>query len=394
MDFDFTEEQKKFREEIRDFLKLELEKGSFKPKQNSFYEVGGFSQEFSQKIAIRGWIGLTWPKEYGGQGRSYVDRMILLEEMLKAEAPIAFHFLGDRQVGPAIIRFGSDELKREFLPRIINAEISFCLCFSEPDAGSDLASVRTTAIEEGDYYIVNGQKVWTTLGHLADFGWLLAKTNLDPNLPKHNTLSEFLLEMKAPGVTVQPLINMAEVHSFNEVFLDDVRIPQKYLVGKRDRGFDQMMEQLVYERAGIERLLQNYAVKEHLVEYVKTTKKNGKYLWEDPIIRNHMATLEIEFNIGRLLCYNVAWTLDQGKIPNYEASVAKVFCTQFEKKLSDIATQVMGLYGQLLPGSSWAPYNGIAAESYLWSPSYTLQGGTVEIVKNIIALRGLRLRMK
>ena len=392
MDFDFTEDQKSFRKEIQDFLRLELEKGSFKPKQNAFIE--GFSKEFSQKMAKRGWIGLTWPKGYGGQGRGYTDRMILLEEMMRAQAPIAFHFLADRQVGPALIHFGSEELKKEFLPKIINGEISFCLCFSEPDAGSDLVAVRTTAVEEGDDYVVNGQKVWTSMGHLVDFGWLLAKTNPDPNLPKHKTLSEFILDMKAPGVTVQPLINIAGVHSFNEVFLDDVRISKKYLVGERDKGFDQIMEQVVFERAGIERLMQNYVVKESLLEYVKTTKKNGKYLWEDPIIRNTIATLEIEFNIGRLLCCNVAWTIDQGKVPTYEASVCKVFCTQFEKKLSDVATQIMGLYGQLLPGSKWAPYDGAAAESYLWSPSYTLQGGTVEILKNIIALRGLKLKTK
>lgn len=392
MNFEFTEQQRIFREEIRDFLKSELEQGSFEPKENVFIE--GFSKEFSQKMHRKGWIGLTWPKEYGGQGRSYTDRLILVEEMLKAQAPIAFHFLADRQIGPALIRFGSNELKREFLPRIINAEISFCLCFSEPDAGSDLVSVRTTAAEKGGYYLVNGQKVWTSMGHLADFGWLLAKTNLDSNLPKHKTLSEFILNMKAPGVTVRPLTNMAGVHSFNEVFLDDVKISPKYLVGKQDEGFDQIMEQMAYERAGIERLMQNYSVKEHLAEYVKTTKKNGKYLWEDPIVRNVIATLEIEFNIGRLLCYNVAWTIDQGKVPNYEASVCKVFCAQFEKKLSDMATQVMGLCGQLLPGSKWAPYNGVAAESYLWSPSYTLQGGTTEILKNIIALRGLKLRTR
>ena len=392
MDFDFTEGQKSFREEIRQFLNSELEQGNFKPKQNAC--VDGFSAEFSRKLSKKGWIGLTWPKAYGGKGQSYIDRLIFLEEMLKAQAPIAFHFLAERQVGPALIHFGSDELQKEFLPKIINAEISFCLLFSEPDAGSDLVSVRTTAVDKGDYYVINGQKVWTTIGHMADFGWLLAKTNADPNLPKHKTLSEFIIGMRDPGVIVQPLINMAGVHSFNEVFLEDVKVPKKFLVGKKDNGFDQIMEQVVYERAGIERLMQNYSVKEYLLEYVKTKKKNGRYLWEDPIVRNLIATLEIEFNIGRLLCYNVAWIIDQGKIPNYEASLCKVFCTQYEKKLSDVATQIMELYGQLLPGSKWAPYDGIVAESYLWSPSYTLQGGTVEILKNIIALRGIKLRTK
>jgi alkylation response protein AidB-like acyl-CoA dehydrogenase len=336
MDFDFTKEQKSFREEIQQFLKAELEQGNFKPKQNAC--IDGFSAEFSRKLSKKGWIGLTWPKAYGGKGQSYMDRLIFLEEMLKAQAPIAFHFVAERQVGPALIHFGSDELQKEFLPKIINADISFCLLFSEPDAGSDLVSVRTTAVDKGDYYVVNGQKVWTTIGHMADFGWLLAKTNEDPNLPKHKTLSEFIIGMHDPGVIVQPLINMAGVHSFNEVFLEDVKVPRKFLVGKRDNGFSQIMEQVVYERAGIERLMQNYTVKEYLLEYVKITKKNGRYLCEDPIVRNLIATLEIEFNIGRLLCYNVAWMIDQGKIPNYEASLCKVFVHN-TKKLSDVATR-------------------------------------------------------
>jgi len=392
MNFEFTPEQICFRQEIQNFLEVELNQGSFEPKPNAW--IDGFSQKFSKKISERGWIGLTWPKEFGGQGRSYMDRLILVEEFVKAQAPIAFHFLADRQVGPALIRFGNEELKKGFLAKIINAEISFCLCFSEPDAGSDLASVRTTAVDQGEYFLVNGQKVWTSNGHLAHFGWLLAKTNFDKKIPKHKTLSEFILDMRNPGMTVQPLMNMAGAHSFNEVFLDDVHIPKNYLVGNRDKGFDQIMEQMVYERAGIERLMQNYQVKECLIEYVKTAKRNGRYLMEDPIVRNAIGTLEIEFHIGKLLCYNVAWTIDQGKIPNYEASVCKVFCTQYEQRVNDVATRIMGRYGQLMPGSKWAPYHGMVAESYLSSPSYTLQGGTVEILKNIIALRGLKLQTR
>lgn len=392
MDFSFTAEQESFRNDIREFLRNELESGSFEPKPNSWAE--GFSKEFSQKMSKKRWIGLTWPKEYGGQGRGYVDRLILVEEMLKAQAPIAFHFMADRQVGPALIHFGSDELKGEFLPKIINGEISFCLCFSEPNAGSDMVAVKTTAVEEGDSYVLNGQKVWTTNAHQADFCWVLAKTNLDKSWAKHKSLSEFIVDMKTPGITVRPIINMAGIHSFNEVFFENVRVPQNRLVGKKDRGFYQIMEQMVYERAGIERLMQNHAVKECLVHYVKSTQRNGNTLSADPIIRNAIATLEIEFNVGRLLCYYVAWIIDQGKSPNYEAAVCKAFCTKYEQKLSDIATQVMGLYGQLLPGSKCAPFNGVVSESYLWSPSYTLQGGTVEILKNIIALRGLNLQTK
>ena len=321
-----------------------------------------------------------------------MDRTIVLEEMLKAEAPISFHMVAERQIGPSLIRFGSDELKKEFLPRILDGDISFCLLLSESEAGSDLASLRTKAVQEGDCYVINGQKIWTTLGHLADYGWVIARTDATAGLQKHKTLSEFIIDMKSPGVTVSPVINMAGVHSFNQVFLDNVRVNQKYLVGARDKGFNQIMEQVVYERAGIERLMQNCAVKEHMLDYVMKTKRNGKCLWEDRLVRNIMAGLEIQFNIGRTLCYHAAWRLDQGSAPNYEASVCKVFCTQFEQKLSDAATSLMGLYGQLLPGSARAPYEGAAADSYLWSPSYTIQGGAVDILKNIIALRGLNLR--
>lgn len=392
MHFDFSEEQENFREEVKNFLKLELEQDSFIPRQNAWME--GYSQEFSKKVSKKGWIGLTWPPKYGGQGRSYVDRAILQEEMLKAGAPLAYHYMGERQIGPALIHFGSDELKKEFLPKIINAEVTFCIGLSEPNVGSDLVSVTTKAVEKEDHFLVNGQKVWTSFAHLADFAWLLAKTNSDPAPPKHETLSEFILDMKSPGVTVRPIINILDAHHFNEVFLDDVKIPKNRIIGAKNKGFLQVMEQMVYERAGIERLMQNYPVKECLTEYVKMTKRNGRYLWEDPRIRNTIATIETEYNIGRLLCYHVAWTIDQGRVPTYEASVSKAFCTQFEKRLSDVATQTMGLYGQLLPGSKGAPYGGVASESYLLSPSYTLQGGTIEILKNIIALRGLKIKTR
>ena len=193
MEFGFTKEQEQLREGVRSFLEQELAAESFAARSNQWVE--GFSQEFSRKVAQRGWIGMTWPREYGGQGRSYIDRAILMEEMLRYQAPIGYHFLGDRQVGPSLMHFGSDELKKEFLPRIINASVSFCLGFSEPDAGSDLVAVRTNAREEGDYYVINGQKVWTSLAHKADYIWILART--DPEAPKHKALSELIIDLKS-----------------------------------------------------------------------------------------------------------------------------------------------------------------------------------------------------
>ena len=382
MEFGFSEEQEQFRKEVVGFLEKEVEKGTFSTKSNCFVETS--SPEFSRKLANKGWLGLTWPKKYGGAARSYVDRTILMEELMRYQAPLLHHFFGERQMGPGLMHFGNEEQKQEFLPKIINAEISFCLGMSEPDAGSDVAAVKTTAREEGDDYVINGQKIWTTHAHNADYIWTLAMT--DPEGPKHKNLSEFIVDIKTPGIMVRPLLNMIGVHSFNEVFFDDVKIHKKYLVGEKNRGFQQMLAQVDYERAGIERLMQNYPLLVGLKKYVKDTP-----LASDSLVRDKLAQLEIEFQIGRLLVYKVAWVIDRGEIPNYEAAISKSFCTVYEKKLGDIATEILGQFGHVMPGYAGTPLDGDVAESYLWSPSYTIQGGTSEILKSIIAKRGLGL---
>jgi len=389
MDFKLTEKQQQFREEVRDFLKAEMAKriDSF----GSIHLAGALSREFSKEVSRKGWIGLAWPKEHGGQGLGYTDRIIMLEEMFRVAAPIAYHYMADRQVGPGLIHFGSDYLKREFLPKILNADASFCLLFSEPEAGSDLANCKTTAVEEGDHFIINGQKTWTSGGHYAECGWMLARTNFDPNISKYNSFSEIIVDMKTPGVTIRPIINMVGAHAFNEVFFDNVRVGKEYLVGKRDNGFRQIMTNLDYERSDMVRLMQNYRVKESLLEYVKTTRRDGQPLAKDPLIRDTIAKLEVEYEVARLFVYYVAFLLDQGKIPTFEAAMGKTICTLFEAKLADVATTLMGLPGILMPGSPEALFDGVVGESYLWSPSYTLQGGTVEVLKNIIAQRGLKL---
>jgi len=391
MRFHFTEEQEAFRREVRDFLREERDAGTFATDVGEL--VGRPSLEFSRKLAKRGWIGMTWPRQYGGQGRSYVDKMILNEELMKVQAPIGYHFAADRQVGPALMIFGAEWQKEFFLPRIIRAEehMKFCLLFSEPGAGSDLVAVSTRAEKDGDHYVINGQKVWTSGGHEADYGWMLARTNLDSSVPKHQGCSEFIIDMKTPGITVRPVINMAGEHSFNEVFFDGVRIDRKYLVGKENAGFQQIMAQMDYERAGIERLLQNYPIYERLIGHVRKMDKGGGdqgfYYW----VRDQVAQLEIEFNVGRLLCYQTAWIIDQGRKPSSEAALTKAFCTQYEQRLNDLATRILGPLSQIKKGGPWSAFDGLPARGYLWGPSYTLQGGSVEVLKNILAQRGLGL---
>jgi 3-oxocholest-4-en-26-oyl-CoA dehydrogenase alpha subunit len=312
------------------------------------------------------------------------------------QAPMAYHFLADRQIGPSIIHFGSEWQKEYFLPRFVraDADLRFCLLFSEPNAGSDLVNVATSATQDGDTYIIRGQKVWTSGGHQAQYGWLLARTCFDPKISRADSCSQFILDMRLPGVTVRPIINMVGKHAFNEVFFDEVRVEKRFMVGKENEAFKQLMAQMDYERSGIERLMQNSPIHDKLIEYVKQMdkKKVGEafFSW----VRDSVAQLEIEFQIGRLLVYYTAWTIDQGRIPTKEAALAKAYCNQYEQRLNDLATRILGPSSLLLWGNPWAAFGGELAESYLWSPSYTLQGGSVEVLKNIVAQRGLKLPRK
>ncbi len=389
MDFRFTEEQEKLRQEVSQFLEEELKKGSFDVRCDAW--MGGYAPEFSRKLGERGWIGLCWPKDCYGQGKSYMDRMVLTEELLHYGAPAAAHWFADRQMGPSIIRHGSDEQKEYFLPRIARGEIVFGIGMSEPEAGCDLASLRTKALEDGDSYVINGQKVWTSGAHHIDYLYLIART--DPDEPRHKGISEFIVDMHLPGIDVRPLIDMTGGHHYNEVFLDSVRVPKSSLVGGINRGWYQIAEQLDYERSGVERLMTNYPLYQDLIEYAKQTKYGGKPLAEQPTVRHKLADLTVKYEVGRLLTYRVAWVLDQGRLPTTEAAMAKTFCTAFEQHLAHMATQLPGLYGQLRQGSKWIPpaFRESAAESYLFSPGYTIQGGTSEILRNIIAIRGLQL---
>jgi alkylation response protein AidB-like acyl-CoA dehydrogenase len=381
MDFRFTSEQEAFRQEIRAFVREAMPEPPAIPEDAW---IIGFDRTFSKKLAARGWLGLTWPREYGGQGKSYLDRLILTEELLRHGAPVAAHWLGDRQMGPSILRYGTPEQKRKFLPGIIAGDIVFCIGMSEPGAGSDLAGLQTKAVDDGDAYVLSGQKIWTSFAHLADYCYLVARTNSD--VPKHKGISEFLVDMRTPGITIKPIVDMTGAHHFNEVFFDQVRIPKDCLVGEKDRGWYQIASQLDYERSGIERLMSNYPILGAITRYVQETGQIRREL-----VRHRLAQLHIEFTMGRFLVYKVAWLLTQGVIPNAESAAAKAYCTEFEQRLAQAASELMGGYGQLLPGSHQARLQGRIARAYLYAPAYTIQGGTSTILRNIIATRGLGL---
>ena len=287
-------------------------------------------------------------------------------------------------MGPSILRFGTPDQKAEFLPKIISADLVFCIGMSEPGAGSDLAGLQTRAVEEGDDYVLNGQKIWTSFAHLAEYCYLVARTN--PEVPKHKGISEFLVDMKTPGITIKPIVDMTGAHHFNEVYFDHVRIPKQCLVGEKDRGWYQIAAQLDYERSGIERLMSNYPLMGVITRYVK---EHG--LDRSEVIRHRLAQLHIEFWAGKFMIYKVAWLLSQGIIPNAESAAAKAYCTEFEQRLAQTASELVGGYGHLIPGSHCALLTGRIARAYLSAPDYTLHGGTSPILCTTIGPRGLGL---
>ena len=387
MDFKLSEEQKKFRQEVREFLEEEKKQGLWQPTCDAW--IMAYDPEFTKRVAAKGWIGLTWPKEDGGQGRSFIDRLILTEEMLRYGAPAGCHWFADRQIGGALVHYGTEEQKKELLPIILKGEAYVGLGMSEPEAGSDLSSLQTRAVEDGDDFIIDGQKVWTSGGSHMNYIYLVART--DPNVVEHKGISELFFSTSLPGITVNPIADMTGGVHFNEIFFDSVRVPKTCLIGEKNRGWYQILNQLDYERSGMERLMGNYVLFDALIKYAKETKRNGKPLSEDPIIRAKLAQLRTEYEIGRLHMYRVAVVMDEGRAPNLESSMSKAYSTSFEQHLAIVAIEIAGLYGQLHPESKLVPMQGLAYHSYLSSKGYSLQAGSSEVLKNIIAGRGLGL---
>lgn len=382
MDFNLTPAQRAFREEIREFLRSEPAAEPGRVREDGW--VVGFSRAFSEKLGKRGWLGLTWPREYGGQARSVLERLILTEELLRAGAPVAAHWLGDRQVGPSILRFGTEEQRRDILPRITSGAIVFCVGLSEPNAGSDAAAVTTQAVEDGDGFVLRGQKIWTSFAHQADYCYLVART--DASGPKHRGISEFIVPMATPGITVRPLLDMTGEHHFNEVFFEDARVPRGALIGQKDRGWYQIAVQLDYERGGIERVLSNWPLLEDALAALR-----GSAVLRDPIVRDRLAGLRVDLETARLMVYRIAWLADHGRVPNVEAAVAKSFGTELEQRITETVAGLFQLSALGRAGSPHAALGGRVARAVLYAPAYTIQGGTSNILRNIIAHRGLGL---
>jgi alkylation response protein AidB-like acyl-CoA dehydrogenase len=297
--------------------------------------------------------------------------------------------VGPDRLGPTIILYGTDEQKRRHLPGIAAGETVWCQGFSEPEAGSDLASLQTTAVADGDYFVVNGQKIWTSLAQRADWCILLART--DREAPKHKGISYLLLDMKTPGVEVRPLVDMLGRKTFNEVFFDSARIPRDCLVGELNRGWYVAAATLDFERSGIDRVMTGIRTYEALVEYAAQAGADGGRLLDDTRVRQKLAELAIEFQAGRLLAYRVASMQEKGQIPNAEASMSKLYGTELQGRLAEAGMEILGLGGQIEPGPQGASLQGQVEQFYMLASALTVAAGTSEIMRNIIAMRGLGL---
>ena len=388
MEFKFTEQDEEFRKELRAFMKAEL--------PDSWEGAGRYPEEddwdlnivIRKKMAEKGWLTMHWPEEYGGQAASPVKSAIYNEEIAYMRAP-GRDIFGVRMLGPTLMIHGSEEQKKTHLPSVANGDIQWCQGYSEPESGSDLASLSTRAVRDGDEFVINGGKVWTTMAHRAD--WIMLLTRTDPDAPKHRGISFVLVDMKSPGVTVRPIINMAGGHEFNQVTFDDVRVPRANVVGDEDRGWYVAVTLLDFERSGIDYSAAARRMLDDIREFATETKRNGQPLIEIPWVRSLMADRYIDCEVARLMAYNVAYMQSQDLIPTKEASMSKVFGSETVQRVTEASLDILGQYGTLGREDKWAPLKGRVQEHWMNAFAGTIAAGTSEVQRNIIAGRGLGL---
>ncbi len=363
MDFAWTREQQALRSRARE---VAVDAVSRYGRFNDTW-MNGYSREFSKELAKHGWIGMTWPTEHGGGGRPAIDRLIVAEEMISAGAPIAASWFADRQMGPALISYGTEEQRQRFLPDMLRGETTWCIGMSEPNAGSDLASLKTFARLDGDEYVVNGQKIWTSFGEVADYCYLICRTSNEG--PPHAGISEIIVPMNTPGIEVRPITDMTTNRHFCEVFYTDVRVPKENLVGREGAAFSQTMRQLEHERGGIDRLVSNKALYDIAAQQADRSNR---------LIRQEMAAIEIGYRLGRILV--IREVLKQA--PAGFSAATKCFCTELEWRIAQFVSRVLGMSATL-----WDD----VTQGLAYAPAYTIMGGTSNVMRNILAERVLGL---
>lgn len=366
----FSTEQQAFRQEVRSFLQEHLQRGTFQTACDCW--LSGTHVAFTKLLAEQGWIGMTWPEKYGGANRSMIDRYIVTEELLAVGAPVAAHWIADRQTGPLLLRFGTEEQRQRFLPKISAGECYFAIGLSEPNSGSDLASIQTRATKVDGGWLVNGAKTWTSNAHHAHYMITLVRTSNEEK--KQQGLSQLLIDLHAPGVTMKPIQYLTGEHHFNDIFFEDVFVSEQDVVGEVGNGWMQGLAELAFERSGPERILSTFPLLNECMEELKRR--------EDKVGLQEAMKLVAEVWALRNVSLGVAQVLERGGDVGISAALVKSVGTKFEQKVPEIARLLVQTYPQL---DAERPLDYYLAQSLLHAPGFTIRGGTSEILSGIVA---------
>ena len=394
MDFEYTVAQEAFRREVRDWLKTNLPEDlkvddAMDERVAPNREVFEKRRAWQRKLASAGWVGLSWPKQYGGRAVPLMEQIIFDEEYSRARAPVLPGYMGVGLCGPTMMHWGTDSQKQKFLPRILNGDYVWCQGYSEPGAGSDLAGLSTRAEDHGDYFIINGQKIWTSGAHYADMMFLLART--DPTAPKHRGISYLLLDMHSPGVVVRPLVLMSGHAHFNEVFFENVQVPKENLVGPMNEGWKVAMTTLMFERAGGAGGGGHTSQVRRLAELAKVVRISGRVAWELEWVRQRLAQFMIECEAEHYTRMRGLTRRLKGQPPGPEGSILKLFGSELGVRIASFATEMLGEYALVNESTAEVPDAPRWFNRVLSSRQYTIAGGTSEIQHNIIGERVLGL---
>lgn len=389
MDFDFSPEERSFAQEVEQFLDVNEDPEVFDLTRENMAQIVDTSKRraFMRKVAERGWLGITWPKDWGGQDGAGVYEYLLNEALAGRGGPQIGKGVGI--IGKTLLRHGSEKLKQEFLPKILRNEVEFAVGYSEPDAGSDAASMKLKATRDGDGWRLNGQKTWTTSAHFAEWYWVGART--DPEAPKHFGITLFLVPLDQPGITIRPIWTMGDERT-NDVFFDDVFVHDDYVVGDVNRGFQYISEALDLERFTMFMFSPIQQRLDLLCDYVREEKLDGEPLAADPVVRQCIAQLVTQAEVARVLGLRfVAASMKGGAAPTAEASEYKLYATELSKRLANASMDLGAPGTQLRVRTDDAPMKGRAESTYRYTVIDTIGGGTSEVQKNIISRRKLGL---
>lgn len=385
---DFTPEQKALQDDLTDYFE-DICTPEFREEQRSGYIEGGGPLYWKalRKMSKDGWLGIGWPREFGGQGRSPIEQMIFADACQTANFPFPFLTIGT--VGPTIYKYGSEEQKRDYLTRILAGEINFCIGYTEPEAGTDLASLRTRAVRDGDEWVINGQKVFTSLANFAQYVWLAART--DPEAPKHQGISMFIVPMDAPGVSITPIMTVGGIRT-NATYYEDVRVPADALIGGENNGWKLIVSQLNHERVNLTPSGPPMRLLEQVRSWACNTKlPDGRRVIDQPWVQLNLAKARAKSEAVKLMNWKLAWSMTQGNLTMQEASSVKVYASEYGLEHYQLLLEIVGMQGLVKQGSELALLRGELEARYCTSLILTFGGGTNEVQRDIIAMAGLGL---